>query len=475
MATANINFPPQFKWLWQPARYKVAHGGRWSWKSTSVARYIVIKAVEKPIRVLCARETMKSIRESVHHLITKEINNLKFQKLFTINKADITCLNGSYIFFEGLLRNVHNIKSLEDVDICWIEEAQNVSEQSWEDLTPTIRKADSEILITFNRQYLDDATDKRFVQDPPENSIVKEINYCDVYTDDDLPKILADEIADCKRRDPTWVTYKHVFLNKPIGVGAKIWTTFNREHHVLSDGHRLAGELTMDTIATKGDCFMAMDPHSKYYPFCIWAALVPKNSRNDEFYTVVYNEWPSYEDMGDYYSDLREKVYFDGSIADLSRKIYINDGTAEYGVKIHSRFMDTRFAKGAGGENWSTSTVGIVHEFSKPENGGLVFTLPAEISIDRQRNVIVDKLKYNPMIPVNEFNSPDLYIMPHCKNMIQSMECHRCVEGTEKEDKKYKDPSDALRILHAGIEDHRYTKARSKTNHHRAQKIGVFG
>lgn len=458
MATANINFPPQFKWLWQPARYKVAHGGRWSWKSTSVARYIVIKAVEKPIRVLCARETMKSIRESVHHLITKEIDNLVFRNLFTINKADISCKNDSFIFFEGLLRNVHNIKSLEDVDICWIEEAQNVSEQSWADLTPTIRKDNSEIIVTFNRQYPDDATDKRFVQNPPENSIVKEINYNDVYTDDDIPKILENEIADCKRRDPTLVTYKHIYLNKPVGVGAKIWAPFNHKTHVITSDHWLYETITMETIAQKGDCFMAMDPHSKYYPFCGWLALIPKNSRNDEFYKVIYNEWPTLESFGDYYSELRKKMYFEGSLSDLAKQIYLSDGTAEYGIKIIKRFIDTRFAKGAGGENWSTSTAGIVHEFSQPQNGGLIITLPAEVTIDKQRNVIVDQMKCNQILPINEFNSPDFYVMPHCKNVIQSLENHRCVEGTEKEDEKYKDPSDMLRIMYAGIEGHDYTK-----------------
>lgn len=461
----NINFPEKYQWLWQPARYKVAHGGRWSWKSTSIARYISIRGVQKPIRCLCARETQKSIKESVHHLIASQIQKIGANDYYEIETAQIKGNNGTRIFFDGLLRNVHNIKSLDDVDICWIEEAQNVSKESWDDLTPTIRKKDSEILISLNRKYLDDETDKRFIQSPPENSIVKELNYDDVYTPEEIPKILADEIEDCKRRDPSLMTYEHIFHNKPIGVGARIWTTFQRAVHVITPDHWLYDQITMEKIRDHGDCYMAMDPHSKYYPFCGWAAKIPKNSRCDEFYTVYYNEWPTVDLLGDYYSELRKKVYFDGSHKELAKQIYLYDGTAEHGIQIQKRFLDTRFAKGAGGENWSTSTIGIVHEFAKPENGGLMFELPAETAIDRQRNVIIDKMIYNNMLPVNEFNSPDFFVMPWCKNIIQSLECHRCIEGTEKEDEKYKDPSDMMRIMNAGMGELAYTKNRKRTYH----------
>jgi hypothetical protein len=223
----------------------------------------------------------------------------------------------------------------------------------------------------------------------------------------------------------------------------------------------------MENIAKYGDCFMAMDPHSKFYPFCIWLALVPKNEANEEFYKVVFNEWPSFDSMGDYYSELRKKMYYDGSIKDMTTQIYVRDGTAEYGIKILKRFVDTRFAKGAGGENWSTSTVGMVEEFARPENGGMLFNMPAEIIIDKQRSVIIDDMKYNQQIEVTAYNEPDWYVMPHCKNVIQSVENHRCVEGTEKEDEKYKDPSDALRILYAGIQGHKYTRGKkSKSGFH---------
>jgi hypothetical protein len=70
--------------------------------------------------------------------------------------------------------------------------------------------------------------------------------------------------------------------------------------------------------------------------------------------------------------------------------------------------------------------------------------------------VIIKAMDYNKLISVSAFNCPDLIVMPHCRNMIQSLTNHRCVEASEKEDEKYKDPSDALRILFAGLSDWRY-------------------
>lgn len=451
----DIDFPPEFEWLFDKARYKIAHGGRWSWKSWSFAKYIIIRCMEKPIRVFCGREVQKTIKESVRNLLKNIIIDFGYRDNFTIQESAIFCSNGSYIFFGGLLRNVHNIKSLEDVDICWVEEAQNVSEETWKDLTPTIRKDNSEILVTFNRRYTDDATDVRYVKNRPENSIVKEINYNDIYRDNEIPEILRQEIADCIRRDPTLTTYKQVYLNKPVGIGSKIWTTFDSNIHVLNKGHRYYNDLTMENISKVGNCFMAIDPHSKFYPFCIWGALLPAIGRPDDLITVIYNEWPRYNTLGDYYSELRKKLYYEGSIKDLQKQIYASDGNGVH-VEILERFIDSRFAKGAGGQNWSTSTEGIVQEFARKENGGMLFTMPPEKIIDGQRNVIIDKLVYNHVVEVSDFNCPDLYIMPHCKNVIQSLENHRCVEESEKEDEKYKDPSDALRILHAGLHKRMY-------------------
>lgn len=443
-----IELPECLRFLLEPKRYKVAYGGRGGAKSWAFARALIAYAIQKKTRILCVREVQKSIKESVYRLIMDQIALLGVEKCFTNTENSIKCVNGSEFIFEGLFRNVNRIKSLEGVNLCWAEEAEAISEESWQLLIPTIRTPGSEIWISFNPKYEDDPTYKRFVKNPPENSIVKKMNW-----DDNpwFPDVLKQDMEQDKIRDEH--AYKNIWLGEPIGVGAKIWHKYDRSIHCK--------DFDIKLIKERGNCYMAMDPHSKYYPFCAWIAIVPKDDSKKDFWRIVYDEYPRFEDIGGYYSELRKKLYYTGSLADLSRAIYMRDGTSEHGIKIRKRFIDTRFAKGAGGENWSTTTSGIVQEFAKTDNGGLVFDMPPERIIDVQRDVILQSMHYNKMIEIGQFNNPDFIVMPHCKNIIQSLENHRCEEGAEKEDEKYKDPSDALRICFAGMADEKYKDPRA--------------
>lgn len=166
--------------IFQPKRYKVIHGGRGSGKSWSVARALVSLGVSKSIRVLCARETQKSIQESVHRLLKDQIESLGLEQFYTIQENKIIGTNGTEFTFAGIRQQgVANLKSYEGTDICWVEEAQVVSKKSWDILIPTIRKPGSEIWITFNPELDTDETFSRFVIRPPEDSIVIEMNWQD--------------------------------------------------------------------------------------------------------------------------------------------------------------------------------------------------------------------------------------------------------------------------------------------------------
>ena len=166
--------------IFLPSRYKVFYGGRGSAKSWSIARALVILAATKAVRVLCARELQNSIEESVHKLLSVQIELLGLQALFDIKQRSITCTaTGAEFIFEGIRMNVQKIKSMEGVDICWVEEAQLVPESSWAILVPTIRKSGSEIWVTFNPDLETDATYQRFVKHPQRNSIVVKIDHGD--------------------------------------------------------------------------------------------------------------------------------------------------------------------------------------------------------------------------------------------------------------------------------------------------------
>lgn len=174
-------FPSKLKPLFRSARYKVFHGGRGSGKSWGVARALLILARQKRLRILCTREVQKSIKDSVHALLSDQIQSLGFGADFQILETEIRCTRtGSVFLFAGLSQHtVESIKSFEGCDIVWVEEAQTVSGKSWDVLIPTIRKPGSEIWITLNPQLETDETFQRFIANPPPDSVVVEMNYND--------------------------------------------------------------------------------------------------------------------------------------------------------------------------------------------------------------------------------------------------------------------------------------------------------
>lgn len=151
-----VQFPEKLKFLFEPHREKAAYGGRGGTKSWNKARALLIHGTGetyfgRPLRILCTRETQKSIAESVHHLLRSQIQELGLDSFYRVQEHSITGENGTGFIFAGLRQQgIVNLKSYEDVDICWVEEAQAVSRRSLEVLRPTIRKPGSEIWYSFN-------------------------------------------------------------------------------------------------------------------------------------------------------------------------------------------------------------------------------------------------------------------------------------------------------------------------------------
>jgi phage terminase large subunit len=193
-----IEFPEALGWLFEPARYKIAFGGRGSAKSWSFARALLAQGAARPLQILCAREVQKSIADSVHRLLSQQIDAMKLHGFYEVQKAAIRGRNGTEITFAGLKHNVQSLKSIEGTDICWIEEAQTVSKASWQTLIPTIRKPGSEIWVSFNPELDTDETYARFVKDPPPGAIVRRINHSD---NPWFPDVLRDEMELLKERD----------------------------------------------------------------------------------------------------------------------------------------------------------------------------------------------------------------------------------------------------------------------------------
>ena len=183
------------------------YGGRGGAKSWGCARALLLLGYQRKMRILCARETQKSINESVHKLLSEQINDLGLSKFYQVQQAAILGANGTEFIFAGIRQNVYNIKSYESVDICWVEEGQTVTKHSWDVLVPTIRKENSEIWVTFNPELDTDPTYVRFVLNPPKNAKVAYITWRDNKW---FPKVLEDERTHCKATE-SLSTYNHVW------------------------------------------------------------------------------------------------------------------------------------------------------------------------------------------------------------------------------------------------------------------------
>ena len=194
-----LQIPAAFAGLFKPCRYKVFYGGRGGGKSWAFADALITMALERRIDVLCTRELQVSIKDSVHKLLKRRIEARGLDAFFTVTESNITARNGSLFSFRGLRHNATEIKSFEGVDICWVEEGQKVSQESWDLLRPTIRKAGSEIWVSFNPGTANDPTYQLFVASPPSDALVRKVTYRDnPWFSPELEK----ERLDCLSIDP---------------------------------------------------------------------------------------------------------------------------------------------------------------------------------------------------------------------------------------------------------------------------------
>ena len=202
-----VELPEKLGFLLDPHPFKVLYGGRDGAKSWSVGRALLILGTQKTLRILCARETMDSIRESVHQLLSDQIASLGLDDFYTVLQSEIRGLNGTEFVFAGLRKQtVSSLKSYEAIDICWVEEASVVSRLSLTILLPTIRKPGSEIWFTMNPDLETDAVYQDFILNPPKGAVVVKMSFRD---NNWLSAESQAKIDTLRDRDPD--TYHHVY------------------------------------------------------------------------------------------------------------------------------------------------------------------------------------------------------------------------------------------------------------------------
>lgn len=226
MTQTVIQIPKEFQRLFdRDWREAAVYGGRFSLKSHTIARVLLIRARQNKTRVACFREFQNSIADSSYQLLADLIREFKMPDFQLTQNSIINTVNGSDFIFKGLWNNEQSIKSIEGIDIAWIEEAQTVSEKSLEVLTPTVRKEGSQLIYTYNRLIEEDPVHRRIVMEGRPNSLIINVNYDIAEKYGMLPKVIKDEIEDDRKNRPG--LYKHKWLGEPFSSERKIYKDWN--------------------------------------------------------------------------------------------------------------------------------------------------------------------------------------------------------------------------------------------------------
>jgi phage terminase large subunit len=184
VATARIELPPKLVSVFTPARgelrYRGAYGGRGSAKSFTFAKMAAIWGYAEPLRILCTRDIQDSIKQSFHAELKNAIASEPWlAAAYDVGIDYLRGKNGTEFLFKGLRHGIGSIKSTAQIDLCIVEEAEDVPEYSWEALEPTIRAPKSEIWVIWNPRDDGSPVDQRFRKTPPPRSMMAEMNYSD--------------------------------------------------------------------------------------------------------------------------------------------------------------------------------------------------------------------------------------------------------------------------------------------------------
>lgn len=222
IAKTLVKLPSEFKPLFDSWwRHAVIEGGRYSLKSHTVARFLLLTARSKRVRIACLRQFQKNIADSSYQLLIDLIQQYGFSEFVWTNDTITNTNTGSTFIFKGLDRNVETtIKSLEGIDIAWIDEAQTITLKSIRILNPTIRKPGSKIIWTLNRLTDLDPVISYFITNPPRKDVWHlEVDYRIAQKNGWLSNEILYEIEQARINHPE--DYAHDYLGKALAISDK--------------------------------------------------------------------------------------------------------------------------------------------------------------------------------------------------------------------------------------------------------------
>lgn len=221
-AKVQVQIPTEFRPLFDSWwRHAIIDGGRYSLKSHTVARFLLLTARSWRVRIACLRQFQKNIADSSYQLLVDLAQQYGFSEYAWTNDTIKNTKTGSTFIFKGLDRNVETtIKSLEGIDIAWVDEAQTITLKSIRILNPTIRKKGSKIVWTLNRLTDLDPVISYFITNPPRKDVWHlEVDYRIAQKNGWLSDEILYEIEQARINHPE--DYAHDYLGKALAISDK--------------------------------------------------------------------------------------------------------------------------------------------------------------------------------------------------------------------------------------------------------------
>lgn len=162
--------------------------------------------------ILCGRQFMNSLDDSSLDECKRAIESEPFlADYYEVGDKYIKSTDGRISFaFAGLDRNISSLKSKSRILLCWVDEAEPVTDDAWTILIPTLREEgedwSAELWITWNPKRKNAPVEKRFSQSKDPLIKIVELNWRD---NPKFPeKLERDRQRDLKERPDQ---YEHVW------------------------------------------------------------------------------------------------------------------------------------------------------------------------------------------------------------------------------------------------------------------------
>jgi len=216
--------------------YKLLKGGRFSSKTQDAGGMAAFLARNYSVRFLCLRQFQNRITDSVYTVVKQKIEAAGWRDEFDIGVSTIRHKEtGSEFLFYGIARNIEEIKGTEDVDICWIEEGEGLTEDQWSIIDPTIRKENAEVWILWNPHVQTDFVQAKLPSLLGDDCIIRHINYTQNPFLSETARKKAERLKDVDQE-----AYEHIYLGIPLSNDDAAVIKFNWVEAAV-DAHKKLG------------------------------------------------------------------------------------------------------------------------------------------------------------------------------------------------------------------------------------------